>query len=516
MPIKLANNASTRLAVPITSTATTVSAESGGGDKFPVTGDGVYFPMTLVASDGSLEIVKCTARSGDAFTVERAQEGTTAKDFSAGSVMELRLTAGALEAVMGELDEAVEQATQALEDRIDTVEGYKAGDYLSTARNPGVNWLKRDGGAYDKTDYPDLATLMPDAPATAITQTYDQPAGWMVYRNSGAYQKLIIKDNLAYVLLCNASNGVYLWTFNLETKAWAQVSGLIGTINPTNEASTFLVMAFDGDSTLVVTDIQGQLKTHYSTDMGVTWNTSSTYSGGIIRNVAYDEINGQFVGVGHGTTSGAKQVYRSSNGGASWTSTNVTTSGTITKLSVANGKIWISGLASGGFAFVSHNGGVSFTEVTIPAATSVWSQTLISYFNGTYYVAMNNGGSLLSSNDLSSFVAVTNMTGLGQTQVLFSNDIGIYNQSASVSMNGTDWTTHPIAGSTGMPSGYSSQSQFMTMDDEYEKGRFYGILLKSTGPILRDEVKFFIMEFPEGEKFIVPNDNPTNGWIKAK
>src|SRR5690606_32111243 len=43
------------------------------------------------------EIMRCTARNGDTLTVVRAQEGTSAITFSAGDVVELRLTAGTLE-----------------------------------------------------------------------------------------------------------------------------------------------------------------------------------------------------------------------------------------------------------------------------------------------------------------------------------------------------------------------------------------------------------------------------------
>jgi hypothetical protein len=43
-----------------------------------------------------LELVKCTARSGDTLTIVRAQESTSAAGFTAGAAVELRLTAGVL------------------------------------------------------------------------------------------------------------------------------------------------------------------------------------------------------------------------------------------------------------------------------------------------------------------------------------------------------------------------------------------------------------------------------------
>jgi hypothetical protein len=44
-----------------------------------------------------MEIVKVTARTGDVFTIERAQESTTAHSFIANDKVELLITAGILE-----------------------------------------------------------------------------------------------------------------------------------------------------------------------------------------------------------------------------------------------------------------------------------------------------------------------------------------------------------------------------------------------------------------------------------
>ena len=100
MALKLANNAASRLTGAITAAATTFSVTPGEGAKFPALDAGDWFPLTLVKSDGSLEIVRCTARSSDTFTVERAQEGTPAIDFAAGDRVELRLTKAVVDAVM--------------------------------------------------------------------------------------------------------------------------------------------------------------------------------------------------------------------------------------------------------------------------------------------------------------------------------------------------------------------------------------------------------------------------------
>ena len=94
MGLKLKNDAVSRLASGISSSATTITLTPGTGLLFPTLSTGDYFPATLIKSDGSREIVRVTARSTDVLTVIRAQEGTTALTFNANDRIELRLTAG--------------------------------------------------------------------------------------------------------------------------------------------------------------------------------------------------------------------------------------------------------------------------------------------------------------------------------------------------------------------------------------------------------------------------------------
>jgi hypothetical protein len=94
---KLANNAVGALASGFSDSATSLTLETGQGARFPTLDAGEYFVATIIrGSDRANEIVKVTARAGDAFTIERAQEGTTALAFDAGDFVELRLTAGVI------------------------------------------------------------------------------------------------------------------------------------------------------------------------------------------------------------------------------------------------------------------------------------------------------------------------------------------------------------------------------------------------------------------------------------
>ena len=95
--IKFTNNASTQLTQTLLATDTVLYVGTNGASIFPkldTTDD--YFLLTLFDVDKNREVVKCTSRTDDSCTVVRAQEGTTAKTFHAGTLVELRLTADSI------------------------------------------------------------------------------------------------------------------------------------------------------------------------------------------------------------------------------------------------------------------------------------------------------------------------------------------------------------------------------------------------------------------------------------
>ncbi|MBA8062418.1 hypothetical protein HV077_08410 [Citrobacter freundii] len=99
-----ANNAQTVLAAGISSTATSLTVNTGTGTLFPspVTGTS-FFKLTIIdAATGSLtEIVHVTARNGDVFTIQREQEGTVARAWSANDIAANMMTAGTLSYILG-------------------------------------------------------------------------------------------------------------------------------------------------------------------------------------------------------------------------------------------------------------------------------------------------------------------------------------------------------------------------------------------------------------------------------
>jgi hypothetical protein len=97
MPVQLfTNNASTTLAVAIDTVITTITVDDGSVFPSPTGGD--WFYMTL-QSGALLEIVQCTARTGNDLTVVRAQESTPGTSFSIGATCELRVTKAYLDRI---------------------------------------------------------------------------------------------------------------------------------------------------------------------------------------------------------------------------------------------------------------------------------------------------------------------------------------------------------------------------------------------------------------------------------
>lgn len=89
----LKNNAYSTLAGALTNVATTMSVAVGTGNRFDAVTAPDFFYMTLQDAANNIEIVKVTARTAgaDSMSIERAQDGTTARAWNIGDVCEVRL-----------------------------------------------------------------------------------------------------------------------------------------------------------------------------------------------------------------------------------------------------------------------------------------------------------------------------------------------------------------------------------------------------------------------------------------
>lgn len=101
MPLlQISNNAKSTLVADISDVATTLNVVSI--TNFPTSGD---FLVTVwnansykdPGDDSSMEIMKVTAVSGTAFTIERAQESTSAIAHTSGNAVQMLFTAGILQ-----------------------------------------------------------------------------------------------------------------------------------------------------------------------------------------------------------------------------------------------------------------------------------------------------------------------------------------------------------------------------------------------------------------------------------
>lgn len=142
--ILFANNATSTLAAPITSTATTATLAPGTGALFPNPGANQYFVMTFSSAPTGLnpEIVWVTGLSGDTITsMARAQEGTTALAFSTGDYAQALITAGILATLQNAVVAAMPNTTAALNALMTawmatlptTTVGQSAGSWINTS-----------------------------------------------------------------------------------------------------------------------------------------------------------------------------------------------------------------------------------------------------------------------------------------------------------------------------------------------------------------------------------------------
>jgi len=131
MGVKISNNAVSTITSAISNTDTGITITPDTGSLFPTLGAGDYFYATLFSTTGAREIVKVTSRVADVMTVVRAQEGTSAQGFSAGSRFELRITAASIT------------------DMVDAAA--KLTDLASTAAGKGASLIGVEGGGTVQT-----------------------------------------------------------------------------------------------------------------------------------------------------------------------------------------------------------------------------------------------------------------------------------------------------------------------------------------------------------------------------
>lgn len=135
-----ANNAYGSLGATLASGATSLTLATGQGARFPSPTGGDFFLLTLVGLDSNgnenaWEIVKVTGRSTDALTIVRAQEGTTAATWIAGTRAELRATAGTFDSLTDATEAAAAAPVQSVAGRTGAVTLTKSDVGLANVEN---------------------------------------------------------------------------------------------------------------------------------------------------------------------------------------------------------------------------------------------------------------------------------------------------------------------------------------------------------------------------------------------
>lgn len=218
---KANNNAYSALSASITASATTLSVLSGHGARFPVIGTDEYTRLTLQDTSNNIEIVTVTERipGSDTFTVIRGQEGTTPLDWVAGSLVELRPTAG----LVLTLDAVQEMQNKTIDGSKNTLIGLSKSERLTSVS--GINAITATAAGF--TAYADgqRFTLKPLSTNTGpVTLSINDGSALPVVKDTGvALEAGDFAPGAPVVLDCDGA------------RFWA-VAGLMGTSSAVDSA----------------------------------------------------------------------------------------------------------------------------------------------------------------------------------------------------------------------------------------------------------------------------------------
>lgn len=324
------NFAKSVLAGNITDVATTLSVTAADGAKFPATGDFMCViwdsGFSSPVSDATREIIKVTARTVDALTIDRAEESTSGKAWNAGDNIALVITAGKF-------------------DELGTVAGYAANNLLQNASfahwdgvaaNAPAGWTIGGAGAtvamtngtygYRKI----TLTAGAGAPAT-LTQTLstdvpkisgDYSIAAFAYVGAGgtgslAFGALSVAVTNTTVALKQGSGSVTAWGFVITIDASKSIyvelpTVVLGKALPypmygIKEITGHQDLGYPKkgvyrgeltDGTSITINLAGLTQTGVDCVLGIQcyWQSVSSAKGGILQTVQYKASGGTFRG----------------------------------------------------------------------------------------------------------------------------------------------------------------------------------------------------------------------------
>ena len=236
MTYQAKNNAYSTLAGSLTNVATSLTVQTGHGDRFPIIASPAYTVITLEDASGNREVIKVTARAGaaDTMTIVRAQEGTSARAWAAGDSVELRMTAAEVQTLFDHVDDtAGAHAASAIANT-------PAGNLAATTVQAALNELQTDVDTREKSINAAAAKTTPvDADTLGLI---DSAASNVLTKLTWANLKATLKT--------------YLDTLYAPTTVSTTISDHISDTTAAHAASA---ISYAGSTNLAATDVEAAL-----------------------------------------------------------------------------------------------------------------------------------------------------------------------------------------------------------------------------------------------------------------
>lgn len=233
MTYQAKNNAFSTLAGALTNVATSLTVQTGHGDRFPVVTAPNHTILTLEDASGNREIVKVTARAGasDSMTIVRAQEGTTARAWAAGDSVELRMTAAEV---------------QTLFDHVDDTSGAHAASAISNTPSGNLSAITVQGALNELQIELDGKELSINA-ATAKTTPVDADTIGLIDSAASNALKKVTWANIKATLK-TYFDGIY-----------PAISSLTGHTSASSGAHAASAISYSGNTNLSSTNVEAAL-----------------------------------------------------------------------------------------------------------------------------------------------------------------------------------------------------------------------------------------------------------------
>lgn len=359
--------------------------------------------------------------------------------------------------------------------------GWLVGDYLDTLRNPGTNWLRRDGALYDRDDYPALAALIPPVSELILSNRMTSTgvnAAWICEGED---------DSLVGV--CQDGSDCTIIRSDDGGETWQTISTVTGCNGRGG-------IAYGGGIYIVAGSGSGSQNVAVSPD-GLSWGTPTALPSTPYPNVdGIFYLNDAFFILNNESSANHRRIYRSTNG-ASWSAV-LTQTGAGNFVGMAYGNsvyVAVGAAASGNQNAASSSDGLSWTGRN---ASNLMGD--VRFFSGAFIASPIANQNIQRSTDGVTWSIISTLSDLTyQSKLVVSGDRIYLSGTGKLydSANAVSWNQTLTGRSVNHGRGASGVD-----------GKTAWVGSGVTGYLL-------LAERVSLDQFKVPDDNPTNGWIKA-